>query len=896
MTSPLPSPDRALLDALPAPLAAQIAALVWSPADEHIPTLPGAPDGALVRWLYRLWLDTREDAPPLLCVKAAHMAGASADWWHTARGGWLCIDAAALPSALEEPHARGAFMRVLREDGLHTLHIPDARWLDRLAQLDALHDVRADPSTATQRRHMLQRCQQREPILLQSEPHSGADQLTRWAHLTLADAPLSALAAGAPSPRPHDWAVCADLQELDQAGWSALRERLREPTPAAWAPPISHATRPAHPALAAILGTSPALCDALARALRLAPHPIPVLITGEPGTGKELFARALHAASGRTGPFVALDMGAISEQLAESELFGHKRGAFSGADRERAGAIRSAHGGTLLLDEIGNISLPLQARLLRVLQEREVRPVGEDRAIPVDVRIIAATNADLEELARRGLFRLDLLGRLRGATLELPPLRDRAADLPELAAALLPGHALTPDALVALAAHPWPGNVRELGHTLLAASLVVDPGAPIDRAALGLGGQRGPTIVQHFGGLESAAEGLPPSLAQRLTAAPLRLPALRERPAASRRAMILRALWGRPISTPALRLLQEHPWWGNMAELEACTRLLAGRAPGPIDLDTLRAELPQISPPAALAPIHVLMSPTLVGPGLVGGLSWEIDAGALLIGRVQGIHELDLAARRGDQRAAQWLDAVRRRCPAPPSCLALTHLRQISRAHLLVTRAEGGLALEVMPATGMEVRCGPLGDQLTTLTAGQAHPVGLAAELWICQAGAATPDLQLFIFAGRATATAMGLDALAAAERLRDPMLATAHDRATPSSPSPAEPDPSDATLRWRIWPLNDAEAEVMVDLLASYQGGQLKHHLLTSLPTAEGGKTARLAEFLRGVPRLSQYLVRLLALPENARVIDALRARHDAMPDGSLRGALLPRGIQELL
>jgi hypothetical protein len=586
-------------------------------------------------------------------------------------------------------------------------------------------------------------------------------------------------------------------------------------------------------------------------------------------------------------------MGALSEQIAESELFGHRRGAFTGADRDRAGALRSAEGGTLLLDEIGNLSLPLQAKLLRALQEQEVRPVGEDKPIRVDVRVIAATNADLEELARRGLFRLDLLGRLRGATLELPPLRERAGDLPALAAALAPDHALTAEALAMLEAHTWPGNVRELGHLLASAALMVAPGAQLDAAALGLRSERGPTLVLDTGELGLGAGELPPSLAQRLTAAPLRVPALRERPAASRRALALGALWGRPVSAAALRLLVEHPWWGNMAELDACARLLASLPPGPIELETLRAELPQLSPPAGLAPIHVLMSPALVGPGQVGGLSWELDAGALLIGRVQGIHELDLTARRGDRRAARWLDVIRARCAATPACLALTHLRQLSRAHLLVTRAEGGLAVEVLPETGMEVRCGPVGEPPEVLTPGAPRGVGVGAELWLGQPGAQAPDLQLFVFAGRAAAVAMGLDALAAAQRAHDPMLATAHDRRPAAQ---AEESGDQAALKWRVWPLTEAEAEVMVDLLASYQGGQLKHHLLATLSSADAGQTARLSEFLRGVPRLSQYLVRLLSLPDNLSVVRALAARLDAAPDGALRRSLLPRGLQDLL
>ena len=215
---------------------------------------------------------------------------------------------------------------------------------------------------------------------------------------------------------------------------------------------------------------------------RVAPTDATVLVRGENGTGKELIAEAIHRQSSRAGKMlVAVDLGAIAENLFESELFGHRAGAFTDAREDRAGRFQAAAGGTLFLDEIGNLPLPLQAKLLRALEAREVTPLGSDRALAVDVRLIAATNQPLEELVRKGSFREDLLYRINTIEIRLPPLRERLEDLPALVAHFvaaasrkyrLPGKTLSPDALVALEAHRWPGNVRELSHAVERAVLL----------------------------------------------------------------------------------------------------------------------------------------------------------------------------------------------------------------------------------------------------------------------------------------------------------------------------------------------------------------------------------------------------------------------------------------
>src|SRR5256885_15155528 len=222
-------------------------------------------------------------------------------------------------------------------------------------------------------------------------------------------------------------------------------------------------------ALSGIVGSSPKIQNVLRLISRLKDTTTPVLITGESGTGKELVARAIHfrgALSSR--PFVAVDCGSLVPTLIESELFGYEKGAFTGAIRSKTGLFQSANGGTIFLDEIGELPLEMQAKLLRVLQEKEVRPVGSNQKVRVDVRVIAATNRDLEAAYRNGTFRKDLYFRLNVVTVHLPSLRERRSDIPMLVhwflERLAPGDSVqvTSAAMKALMQYDWPGNVREL--------------------------------------------------------------------------------------------------------------------------------------------------------------------------------------------------------------------------------------------------------------------------------------------------------------------------------------------------------------------------------------------------------------------------------------------------
>jgi len=264
---------------------------------------------------------------------------------------------------------------------------------------------------------------------------------------------------------------------------------------------------------ASFIGSSPAALEVKRQARRAAQTGSTVLLLGETGTGKELLAHAIHAGSTRADkPFVGVNLAAVPETLLEAEFFGVAPGAYTGADRKgREGRFKLADGGTLFLDEVGDMPLALQAKLLRALQDQEIEPLGSNRVIKVDVRVIAATSRDLKELAAAGRFREDLYYRLSVLPIRLPALRERSSDIEAIAESLLesiaarsglPQRELAPSALAALAAHAWPGNVRELRNALEQAAMLTDHArlaaedfAPILPGA-GAGATREPTCVR----------------------------------------------------------------------------------------------------------------------------------------------------------------------------------------------------------------------------------------------------------------------------------------------------------------------------------------------------------------------------------------------------------------
>lgn len=258
-----------------------------------------------------------------------------------------------------------------------------------------------------------------------------------------------------------------------------------------------------------LLGESDAMIALRADLEKVGPSGAGVLIRGETGTGKELVARELHRLSPvASGPFVALNCAAVPESLLESELFGHRKGAFTGADRDRTGRFREAHGGTLFLDEIGDMPAAAQAKLLRVLQERVVEPLGGGQAVEVDVRVVAATHRDLESLCESGEFRQDLYYRLRVVELGLPPLRERGRDVLLLGEAFLRASGLRQpsfagDAASALTAYGWPGNVRELRNAMERAAIFCRDGqvaaSDLPREIAELVGSASPSVASPSG-------------------------------------------------------------------------------------------------------------------------------------------------------------------------------------------------------------------------------------------------------------------------------------------------------------------------------------------------------------------------------------------------------------
>lgn len=309
------------------------------------------------------------------------------------------------------------------------------------------------------------------------------------------------LTGSAKSPRRHEL-----LHALREAS-DSVQVSTDYPSPHSWgdvAPPQLSPLAPP-PGIAAgrqavdeLIGRSTPMLE-LSRLIRLvAPRSATVLIEGETGTGKEVVAKAIHRLSVRAHkPFVVLNCAAIPESLLEAELFGHTRGAFTGAVNSRTGRIEAAHGGTLFLDEIGEMPLALQAKMLRFLENGEIQRVGENETMRVDVRVIAATHQPLEQRSAEGTFRLDLYHRLAVFPVEVPPLRERLEDIGLLAEHFLailgkssPRKTLTPAALHALMSHPWPGNVRELAHVLERGTILAGDSPAIDVAEIRMRGAR----------------------------------------------------------------------------------------------------------------------------------------------------------------------------------------------------------------------------------------------------------------------------------------------------------------------------------------------------------------------------------------------------------------------
>ena len=867
-SSPLLTPDGQAQMRSCAPLAKAL-------LTGTIPPARGLPPLALARWLQRETLLAGAAWRPMVCVDGPldHDGDRLLDCVEQAAGGALVIgpsvpaaDRRALGRAAEQ---RGVTVMTISGD---PVTLPPA--LHRAVEVsERAHLVASDPALTPLRQALLAHARAGGFIHLTGEPGTGKRALVRWAHRLLSDVPLAHIGAGQRARiSPGRWLLVDELSELDTEQRAQLEQRVNHTrgAPPAYGP----VARPTLPAFRPILGHSPAVSALLIQAARAAVTPHPALILGESGTGKEVLARAIHEASGRGGPFVAVDLSAINEELIESELFGHIKGAFTGADSHREGAFRSAHGGTLFLDELGNIRPSVQARLLRVLQERRVRPVGSDRTEAVDVRVLAATNADLDGMMAAGTFREDLVMRLNTFTLHLPPLRHREGDAVFLAkrflAAERPGDAgFDAEALEALERWWWPGNVRELENAVRRAAAHTDPGQPVAREALGLprpGAEEAPVVSTHSGPANPDNWGLSRRTIHRLTAVTLHLPPLRDRPPRDRRHLILSLLAGRPVSTEALDLLASHPWWGNLTELEQALEALLSATPGALTEATVSASLPHLVGIAGHRPIRVLLDPAVDDAGALRGLRERFEAGNLVVGRARDAQEIEGLIRAAPTRHL-WLEPHIRH--ARPAVLSLPRLHKLSRAHLLVTRTPRGLSVAGQPGGSVQALAGPLeaGGSVRPVTA-EGRPIGRAGEI-LLQDSRGELLAQLFLFEG---AVAWDEHARSAARRVRTaaagPTLATV----APSG------QPKHAVNPRERWALDTKERAALVRTLAGFPGGRFAPWLRGQVAKLQGDPALRrLCAYFLSAPNVGDYCGRLVAYEVNGALREALSTAVDA-------------------
>jgi DNA-binding NtrC family response regulator len=335
--------------------------------------------------------------------------------------------------------------------------------------------------------------------ILEIDPSAAVVMITAFGDIELA---VRSIKEGATDFIHKSW----DDQKILSTLLAAYRQRCAKLEIRELKEKQKHLTRQINQKYQMVIGKSPAMQRVTDTIRKVAPTEANILITGENGTGKELVAREIHNLSQRSGQlFVNIDMGAITESLFESELFGYRRGAFTDAKEDRIGRIEVTNGGTLFLDEIGNIPLNLQSKLLVVLQNREVVPIGSTVAKAIDIRLITATSHPLKSMVGKGMFREDLLYRINTITIELPPLRERPEDIPELANFFLRkytdhygknGMVIQPSAMGKLMRYAWPGNIRELQHTI-ERSVILSESDSIDSSLIITDSSQGNEIDEH---------------------------------------------------------------------------------------------------------------------------------------------------------------------------------------------------------------------------------------------------------------------------------------------------------------------------------------------------------------------------------------------------------------
>ncbi len=899
-SDPQPSPDSPFAETMHA-----IGSALADGSPVPVPSFVGVTAREVVRWLYRARLACGRGWVPLVCIdprRVAHPREVMLEATDEAAGGWLWLeagwqrhwDAAALQLRTHNRHTQ----LLLASDQEPVPVAPSVA--QRLIRLDRFHLVASDPSIDRLRRAALAHCRADGLLFFSGPPGTGKRSLARWAHAQLGDArPLGWVRGGGSGPARGRWTLYEELGQLSAAQLEPLRELLqdgnRHVLPGVHDEDVP--ARPDEPGLAAIVGQSPALCRVLAKAARYARSRLPILIRGESGCGKELLAEAVHSLSRRGGRFVAIDLSAKNVNLVESELFGHVPGAFTGARTARKGALVEADGGTIFLDELGNLSLASQAKLLRFLESRTIQPVGSDKSQDVDVRVIAATNADLEDMVCSGSFRRDLLYRFNpNAALVLPPLRERVEDIVPLARTFIarcldagPVPRIEPEAAAMLESWSWPGNIRELRH--VAESAVVEAeGGDISARALRrlIDASSGPAPViatcSDAATLAAHSSLLPGELRQ-LTAISLRFPTLAERGRSAVRNAVLAQLDGRPIRRAALRALERYPWWGNLFELRSCMEALKANQPGEVDLSGVQDQLPELLTGESRAPIRVLLFPSVLPGGVVRGLEQSYSEAALVVGRASQFDEL----RPGEELGAAAPERLLRRRWSVihsiigdiiPACLPVDFLAKLSRAHLILTREHSGLCVHVLPGVSLQTLAGPLAnDELFEIEPGASVSLEEAGEVVVLAEDGQQPYLRFFVFAGDAASHDW-------ADRLGQRMAGTPNDR-TVGAPRGGH----------KAWQLNSGERRALGDLVVEALSSA--RPFATTLRegaahwTSGGGhRLWRLAEYLDSA-HPTQSCARLVAFGDNEILRRELRSRLGRLEDPLAAWSQLPTRLR---
>ncbi len=794
----------------------------------------------------------------LLSERLAGIPVAMADWAAFGRQvhlAWLAAGGRGPLLSLDRAHVRSAddVRAAARALGDGLLHLGPGVAVVRGLDLPVLHHagadggrptwrdpdylVASDPTLARARAAIRAHAAEGEVVYVRGPDGSGRASLVRWAMTALAATDCFEVAPDAPAhPPPGGWLLFRDWEELPPDRLGPLRARLAR-SAGAWRP-ARPGVRPSHPALSGLIGRDERFCEVLTAALLHAPTRAPVLILGESGTGKEPLARLVHEASGRRGPLVAVDLASRNENLLEDDLFGHVAGAFEGARGAREGAFRRAHDGTLFIDELGNLPVSTQLRLLRTLETGQVQPLGADSSYAVDVRVVAATNADLAGMVQAGSFRRDLYHRLVGVELRLPPLRDRGDDVVLLAEFFAAGAAgLGPDVADVLRAQSWAGNIREL-RRLIEVAAVEARGQVIFARHLRIPG-RAPLFVTGRADVLESAGALSRREAQALGALCIVVPAPAERGDACLRNAIFAGLGGRPVTPEAIVRLLAWPWWGNFVELDRKLAALRAGSPGPIDVLALASILPQVDDASGRDPLVSLMSPSVRDDGSVGGWRCLHHDDAVVVGRARTRAECDEPRRL-------WLATL---CDSP-GFLAFPHLPELGRVHALVTRAGGRLLVRRAPAAALALVAGPLGGLLTEVEGGAALDVGPAGELRV-QRGTETL-LQLYLFVGEG--------ALAEATPLLRGLLSEQAGETIYGVRAP------------RVWALSPPEIAELNGIVVDFVrgGGEFAPHLRASL--AETASLELRGYLLSSHP--TQSCVRLYQSGANDTLRADLRAR----------------------